>query len=258
MAQIVSANVVQDSSLQLWVDMAWPGAYVNYSTTVNTLNYRPFTIDDLPYSSYANNAITWTRTTSPAPKEGGGMQLEAYTNTALASTNFLYNDHTWEIWARINDINPGSYDGTEGLSALAAFRGYHSGFLYTASTMYYYVWSSTGPTMYNPVTWTVGTSGAQINQGSWYQMVVTRSGNSWQGYLNGAATGNPTTQDIGREFTETTNNLWIGKVGAYAPGALSYVYYSKNTFSNMRMYSRALSAAEVRQNFNALRGRFGL
>lgn len=258
MAQIVLPNVVQDSTLQLWLDFSWPNSYTSYSQTVNTVNYsRKFNVSNLPYTSYANGAMTFDRTTSPSLKEGGGIQIEAYTNTALASTNFLYNDHTWEIWAKINDINPGNYDGTEGYSALANYRGYHAGYQYSATTMYYYVWTSAGG-LVSPLSWTVATSGAQINQGSWFQIAVTRSTNTWQAYLNGSTAGASATQDLGREYTNTTNNLWIGKVGDYSPGVGGYVYYSKSSIAIMRMYTRALSAAEIQRNYQANRQRFGL
>lgn len=258
MAQIVLPGPVNDSNLLLWLDFAWPSSYTSYSQTVNTVNYaRQFSVSDLPYTSYADGAMTFDRTTAPAPKEGGGIQLDVYTNTALASSNFLYNDHTWEVWARINDRNPGAYDAFEGYSGLANFRGYHAGFQYTATSMLYYVWNSTEQA-FEPISWTVGASGAQINQGSWFQIVATRNINTWRGYLNGVATGTPTTLDIGRQWPGTSNNLWIGKVGDYSPGAAQYVYYSKCTVAIMRMYNRALSAAEIQQNYQANRQRFGL
>jgi hypothetical protein len=56
----------------------------------------------------------------------------------------------------------------------------------------------------------------------------------------------------------TTNNLWIGKVTNQAAGAGDYIYYSFSSVANMKMYNRALAPSEIAQNFQALRGRFGI
>jgi hypothetical protein len=48
--------------------------------------------------------------------------------------------------------------------------------------------------------------------------------------------------------TETSNNLLLGRGDAYG----------NNILYNFSKYNRALSAAEVAQNFNATKGRFGL
>ena len=46
-------------------------------------------------------------------------------------------------------------------------------------------------------------------------------------------------------------------IGAINPSALAGGYYD-GKISNVSIYNRALSAAEVQQNFNALRGRYGI
>ena len=123
--------------------------------------------------------------------------------------------------------------------------------------MSYVVWNgiSTGPTC---ASWTVGTSGAQINQGSWYQIVVTRSSNLFTPYINGAPLGTSTTTVTSSAGIGTGNTVWLGKSQNLAAGAGSYLGYARNSVSNMKMYNRALSASEISQNFNALRGRFGI
>ena len=119
------------------------------------------------------------------------------------------------------------------------------------------MWDNTGPTNVNACSWTVGTSGAQINQGSWYQIVVTRSGNVFTPYVNGVQVGTGSTRSY-TAFSGVSNDLHLGAATNVAAGVSSYVYYAKNSISNMKMYNRALSAAEVKQNFNALRGRYGI
>jgi hypothetical protein len=72
---------------------------------------------------------------------------------------------------------------------------------------------------------------------------------------------------LGTGLTATNlrfNNLFnggvisIGKAATVASGVGSFVYYSRSTFGGMKMYDRALTSDEIRQNFNATRGRYGL
>jgi hypothetical protein len=144
----------------------------------------------------------------------------------------------------------------EGSNALAVYTGYHGGFLYDSGILYYLMWDNT--TSRAPVTWTTGTTGAQINQGTWYQLAVTRSGNTFAAYRNGTALGT-----VNNSFTYAfnagvSNNISVGRAYTAAAGTTGYVYYTKSTFGGMRMYNRALTAAEILQNFIASRNKFGI
>ena len=243
-----------------------------YTATTSASSVRSTNIIDMiggynMSNSYGNNAYYINTTNSymqftraaAAPKDGGGAYVGM--SGPLTCANFLYNDHTWEIWFKIDDSQPGNTiwtgDATEGDSVLALYVGYHAGFYYDNSYMYYSIWNgiSTCPTC---ASWTVGTSGAQLNQGSWYQIVVTRSGNVFTPYINGAPLGSGSTTTTTATGIGTGNNLCFGKTQNVAAGTSSYVWYSKNSIANMKMYNRALTAAEVAQNFNALRGRYGI
>ena len=106
------------------------------SVLKSTTGSEQFTLYNPAYWSYdpTYKAITFNRTTSPTAKLGG---IAIYNTTGnLLPVTFLYNDHTWEVWFRINDITAGNYDGTEGYSILAAYKGYHSGFMYNSNTLY--------------------------------------------------------------------------------------------------------------------------
>jgi len=244
----------------------------DYVATTTTSSTRSTNIIDTigrynMSNSYGNNAIyinttnsfmQFTRATA-VPKDGGGATVG--TSGALTASNFLYNDHTWEIWFRIDDRTPGNTiwtaDANEGVSALSAYQGYHAGFTYSSTVMFYIIWNgaASSPTC---ASWTVGASGAQINQDSWYQMVVTRSGNVFTPYINGVPLGTGSTTVTSATGISTSNNLWLGKTANVAAGAGAFVYYSKNSVANMKMYNRALSAEEINSNFQALRGRFGI
>lgn len=187
-----------------------------------------------------------------AYKIGGNMAVTA--SGALASNTYLYNDHTTEVWARINDRNPANYDGYEGESVLAVYAGYHSMFLYQSTFLYYAIWDNTGPTFKATTGLTLGTSGTDIIQGQWFQVVVTKSGTTFKTYLNGTLRKTDTITSTA--FSGVSNNLRLG--GAFDGNTGTFYYYTKNNIGCLKMYNTALTADEIQQNFNALRGRYGI
>ncbi len=91
-----------------------------------------------------------------------------------------------------------------------------------------------------------------ININNWYQIVGTFVSGSQRLYINATqvATGTAT-------GTISTNNsgMSIGVLGGYS-GARTY-YYNGN-IAIVRVYNKVLSQSEVTQNYNALKGRFGI
>lgn len=94
--------------------------------------------------------------------------------------------------------------------------------------------------------WTVANDVAySFTLGAWYNMIMTYDGSGMLIYVNnqvvkvGVATGT---------IVATANALQIGYHFSYLNGAMG----------NCQIYNRALSAAEIQQNFNALRSRFGV
>lgn len=228
------------------VDFANTKNYAGSGTSfTDSIVSRAGTLTNASYYSYdsATKSINFTR--------DGSTLVGGYTNFvgtgSLTSTNFLYNNHTVELLARINDFAPGNYNGNETNSVLAGYRGYHAGFQYTASGLFYSIWnggsnsSVTVPIVNTPVS-------------TWIHLVATRLGNVFTMYVNGVAvnsatvatpSGNPGITD---DYRLATGNAGSGP----------YAYYAKCNVALHRMYSKALSEAEVIQNFNAIRGRYSL
>lgn len=91
-----------------------------------------------------------------------------------------------------------------------------------------------------------------INTSSWAHIVGTYTSGSRRLYIN----GNLVSSDSQTGTIDTNaNGISIGAYGGYN-GARSYYYNGE--ISVVKVYNRALSAAEVKQNFNALRGRYGV
>jgi hypothetical protein len=97
---------------------------------------------------------------------------------------------------------------------------------------------------------TVANSTAGISNNNWYNIVATYDGSVKRIYVNGTQVAS---QNI--TGTVTQNNTGLAYVGIYGNFA---GYPFNGRMSQTQIYSRALSAAEISQNFNATRGRFGV
>ena len=92
-------------------------------------------------------------------------------------------------------------------------------------------------------------SNISLNSNVVYNIAATYNSGSIYYYVNGVAAGTAS-----YSFTPSTNILTIG---AYYY-TLSATFGLSGTIYSTKFYNRALSAAEVKQNFNALRGRYGI
>ena len=204
------------------------------------------------YNLSANVGTISSRAMTGAFKIGGNIHVN--TSGSLASNTYLYNDHTTEVWARINDRNPAAYDGYEGESIILTFAGYHSMFLYTTNALRYCIWDNTGPTFKATSDLTIGTSGTDIIQGQWFHVAVTKSGSTFKTYLNGTLRKTDTITSTA--LSGVTNRLSIGS--SYDGSTGSFYYYAKCNVGCVKMYNTTLSDSEITQNFNAIRSRFGI
>ena len=87
-----------------------------------------------------------------------------------------------------------------------------------------------------------------LSVGNWYMGTMTFDNTTARLYLNGVQTGSTTSG--GPVTLNSTQSLTIGRriQGSYHDGNIAQV----------SIYNRALTASEISQNFNALRGRFGI
>lgn len=90
---------------------------------------------------------------------------------------------------------------------------------------------------------------------TWAMLTLTYnfSSKTQYGYINANF---KISETFGSGVTHST--LQISRGGATGSTQLSYYTYANAYFSNISVYNRLLSATEITQNFNALRGRFGI
>jgi hypothetical protein len=93
--------------------------------------------------------------------------------------------------------------------------------------------------------------GIQVTNSTWQNIVYSKNGTSLLGYLNGTQLYSGTSASSTVSY-ENNKNLMIGSCVAFSSRSF------KGDISNTTIYNRALTASEIQQNFNALRGRFGI
>ena len=88
---------------------------------------------------------------------------------------------------------------------------------------------------------------ATVSLNTWYHMVGTSSSNNHTLYLNNVVRG-----------TSTTGTTFASSTDPYKVGHGNIHFYHIGNVSNCRIYNRALTATEIQQYYNALRGRFNI
>jgi hypothetical protein len=94
-----------------------------------------------------------------------------------------------------------------------------------------------------------------ITTGTWRYIVISSDSIGARMYVDGQLKLEDNTSPSPTRFEPA--NFLIGAAGNYPSGLLSGYHYN-GQMSGVSFYTRALTAQEIQQNFNALKGRFGL
>ena len=94
--------------------------------------------------------------------------------------------------------------------------------------------------------------GYAFTQNQWYMVTWTRSGTTNTIFVNGTSIGSQTSSD-GIPLVSNSGNTMFGRE-TYAGGYFNL----QGELPVAQIYNRALSASEVKQNFSALRSRYGI
>ena len=143
-------------------------------------------------------------------------------------TNIQISSGTISAWTRSS--SPGG--GFRGIVA----KQFAYGMFYTDSVLVAYDWQAAA----------TRTTGLNIADGTWKNVVLTFSGGTGNVYLNGTSVLN-TTYNI----SNNSYNLFIG-------AEANANQYAACNIAQALVYNRALTAQEVLQNYNATKRRYGL
>ena len=177
---------------------------------------------------------------------GGALSFDGTDDYATLSSSQIApgtGAFTWNFWAK---HIPTAETGVGTKSVL--FSGTGSNTLYGAV----YMDSLTYGVFYYATGYRIADYDTAFNDQWWHIAFVGNGGVSGSRtlklYRNGVQAGSTYTYDY--NFTSTTP--YIGRNHSYAPEVM------RGFMANATYYNRELTASEVEQNYNALRGRFGI
>ena len=208
-----------------------------YYPTTATAKTRGSTLIDL-----SGNGNTGTLTNGPlySSANGGSIVFDGSNDYATISNNITpgTGDFAVSVWVYKTETTANRYVWDFGANGgtLASGTSQGPGFRYYNPTI------GTGSSLY--------TSGPVHNINTWYNIVISRISGTTYFYSNGSLI--VSAADAGNIGSWGTA-LTIGNYG----GGGSYCH--QGNISNLLVYkNKGLTAAEIQQNFNSLRGRFGI
>ena len=195
------------------------------AATANSYNryISPATLKDISVSGY-NGTLNGGAGFNSA--NGGSITFDG-TDDYVSISNINFGKvYSINIWINVSDLNSrvwiGGIDTTE----------YHMNFL--------------NGDMYNRINNNLFIFGTSVSTNVWYNIVLIRNNTTISCYKNGSFISSTTVVDA-------TTNFILYRIGSSPTG-----FYGIGKISNTQIYNRVLSAAEVLQNYNATRARFGL
>ncbi len=220
---------------------------VLYFDPSNTASYpgSGTTITDLSGNGLNGTMSNLSFTSSYFTYNGTNSQISISDNVLLEPGS---GDWTMEVWvnqnATGNDVVLGKFD-PGGLSQDVSYS------IRTTSSTYYAQLGSgsgSGSTLFQNSTNHVGT----LN--TWYQIVYVLTNvaaNTLQTFVNGSSIGS-----VNHSLASILNNSSNLYIGSYNNG--EYAQWFDGKIGITRLYNRALTSAEVSENYNADKSKYGL
>jgi hypothetical protein len=154
-------------------------------------------------------------------------------------------DYTFQAWSRLtatNSHNRMIMDKRDGINRILLYSRSADGFIQASI--------GDGSQLFGVV------DNINHRDGIWrnYAFTVNRSNNLLKLYRNGVSVSSTDITGLGTQNNSKSLVLGIG----YTDSSLYFPYCWKGNIATTQIYNRALTASEVQQNFNALRGRFNI
>jgi len=223
-------------------------------------------LDAADLNSYSGSGTTWSDlsgnnysgslTNGPtfSSANGGSISFDGSNDYVAVNTPANIQSQAFSVSVWINPLTPTNalttlidYDHTSATAQGWVLQSEDA----TTNRFYYFAyWDGTA---YQPVGNFGVSKGVQITNSSWQNVTYTKSGTSVLGYLNGIQSVSYTAGSATVSYQSGRNLRIASVVSGSNPGR---VY--KGNVSNFQIYTRALSATEILQNYNAQKSRFGL
>lgn len=227
-----NGSIVRDASLILLLDAADKNSYAGSGTSWNDLN---------------NNGTTATLSGSPVFNEsgGGGFTLNGTNQFATIGTNSLYyfssnNPFTLCAWVRTTSVSIAEQ------SIIGRYNGGVLGnYILSINNNKAFIQREVSP--YST------TSTTSLVQNTTYNICGVYNGSTQRLYINGVL--DPSSTSTGAIGWDQSNVSLL--IGARQQNSAAAAFFNGNIYQ-VSIYNRALSAAEISRNFDALKGRFGV
>jgi hypothetical protein len=218
-----SPTLVTNGLVALW-DAGNTRSYIGSGTTWNDLT---------------GNNLTMTTVNSPT-FSSGSFAFNGSTQYASATNSTLLDNQTFtvSVWVKTNATTQNGFWFEKG-TVNAQYALFQEGTLIKCRI-------NNGSGVIDTI---APVTASFMNTTSWFNVVFTFVTGSQVCYINSSVAGTGTTAAT---IPVNSGGMWIGVYGGTGG------YYFNGSIAQVKIYNRALSAAEVRQNYNALRGRFGL
>jgi hypothetical protein len=224
--QSVSSGTFQISDIQI---------EAKSTATTFTSNTRSATQSILDLTG--RNTITVSSLTydnSETFRFNGSSDYIIIPNTQLGNGNIAWTISTWmKTTTAVNGLGLGSIISNSSGGPVYSMMGVNSG------KIVYWTYQSSA--------WAqkLGT-GITVNDGNWHMLTwVNYSNSTMDMYVDGILDSNVANSTSG-------NNNPVDRIGG------SWAGFFSGSIATLSRYTRALTAGEVNQNFNALKGRFGI
>ena len=213
---------------------------------LDAANIKSYPGTGTAWSDLSGNGNTGTLTNGPVYNSGNGGYISfdgsndyAITNTSLYNPTTYPNESVFVWWyptAAGNIISE--------LGQATPNTGWHDSNIEisTGGVISFSIW-------HGGLTNKVTSSAKSFN--TWYNLGFVYSGTTLTAYINGESIGTTT-------FTRQTNSVLFYAIAAQDSTSMGTNAYAAGRCGAFYNYNRALTDTEVAQNYNALRGRFGL
>jgi len=225
-------NIVKDSSLVLYLDASAKNSY-------NDL------VDAGVWKDMSGNNNTGTLTNGPTydSANGGNIVFDGTNDYVSTANTFTLTEATFITWVNLN----GSQAGYTGVlhsritNPVATGCSLSSG--NQTTNQLGYEWNAA----VNTYSWS---SGLIVPTSAWSMIAISVSSTSATAYLCQSSGITSATNTVNHSSVSTNFNVGRDLFAASR--------YFKGNISQALIYNKALSAAEIQQNYNAVRGRFGI
>lgn len=213
------------------------------------------------FNTFATPFVSGTRSTEQSI-------IDMSSNSTLSATELTYNSDNTVSFDGVNDrITVSNFPNKPASSitctawiyptravSVGTVRG---AAVSASSSLYLGIFDSADGGATHSLHWAVQTSSGrptsasgQIPRNEWSYIVGTYDGTTSRAYVNGV--------EVWSSALTGTINDGTYYIGAYGGSPADGTHNFAGKISNAQIYNRALSAAEIKNNYNALKTRFGL